>query len=113
MERHLTVYRLADVNATLAEDADRAVAEQVAQQPRERECALALIGRIQREEHLASLECIALLIRADLVQRRLQADHHAIAIQLQHVGAHPAAIGAEQYVIRRADERAPILQGQA
>ena len=83
VERHLAVHRLADIHATLAEDADRAVAEQVAQQTRERERPLALLGRVHREEHLASLERIALLVRADLVQRRLQADHHAVTIQLQ------------------------------
>ena len=75
------------------------------------ECESALAGRrlIQRERQSPGSEEVAGLVGAGLVERRIEADHHAVPPQLELVRPNPASVRTQHLVVGRADQLAPIL----
>ena len=112
VEDRLAVQRLTHHDAALPSDADRAIAEQMPKQTREGQGSHASRRRIEAETQFSGLEHVAGLVRADLVERGFESDHHAVLPQHQLVRALPAPMGAQDLVVRCAHQRPAILEHQ-
>src|SRR5262249_33999324 len=77
---------------------------------RERERVQPLLWRGHRERIVAGSQDVSRLIASRHIERRLDADDHAIAPQSESVGAHPTTLRGEDFVIGRADQLAASLQ---
>ena len=109
IENRLAVHRLPNMHPALPQEADRAVAEQMAEQARERQCAQAFMRCVHREGQVAHVQRVTGFVVTRLVQRDLKANHDAILAQYELVGTHPAPVRAEEFMIRGADQSAPVL----
>ena len=112
VENRLAVHGLPNVHPALPQEADRAVAEQMAEQARERQCAQAFMRCVHRERQVAHVQRVTGFVVTRLVQRGLKANHDAILAQYELVGTHPAPVRAEKFMVRGADQRAPVLKGE-
>src|SRR5215469_3481234 len=109
IERGLAINCLSDIHPSLTQDADRAVADQMADEAckGQRSGALVLVGEVKT--HLTCDQLITDFICGWLIERPLQSDDHAIATAHQLARLDPAAIGAQDPVIRRANQLASVL----
>src|SRR6266849_2221020 len=112
VENRLAIQGLPNMHPALPQEADRAVAKQMAEQARERQCAQALMRCVHPERQVAHVQRVTGFVVTRLVQRGLKANHDAILTQYELVGTHPAPVRAEEFMVRGADQRAPVLQGE-
>ena len=112
VEHRITVERLTDVHPALPVHADGAVAQEMTEQARERERAHALVRLRHREFEVAGAQHVPGFVRADCVERRLEPHDHAVLAEHEPIGAHPLAVRPQELVVRRAGERAAVLQRQ-
>src|SRR5207249_6695287 len=109
---HLAVDRLSDVHAALTIDADRPVAQEMAEQASEREGTEPCFARFHRKQALADTEDVPVLVLADLIERRFESDEDSVAPELELVRANPPTIRAEDLVVRCTHECPTILQDE-
>jgi len=106
------VHSLPDTDTALSQKSERAVAQEMTDQARKGQGMQALAFRVHRERQSACAQHITDFVVSGLVQRGFKANYHAILSEVELIGAHPATIRAEDFVVGSTDQRAPVLQDQ-
>ena len=112
VENRLAVHGLPNVHPALPRETDRAVAEQMAEQASERQRAQALMQCVHHERQVAHVQGITSFVVTRLIHGGLKANHYAILAQYKLIGTYPAPVRAEEFMIRGADQSAPVLQDE-
>src|SRR5439155_9977783 len=111
VDHRFAIATLSDVNTCLPFDTDRSVVQEMAEKPRERERAQALIRSGHREVERCGAKTPAIFVVKRNVDRRFRTHYEAVHAEIELVGAYPAAVSAEQLVTGSAGQRPAILQG--
>src|SRR5207253_6162668 len=108
----VAIDRLSHVEACLAVYADRAVIEEVPEEPREGERPLPGLGGVQLEREGTHTKLVSVFVVRWRIEWALESHDHAVLAGLERIGPNPSAVGAEDLVIGRAGDRATVLQGE-
>src|SRR5207302_11103432 len=96
VENRLAVHGLPNVHPALPRETDRAIAEQMAEQASERQCAQAFMQCVNSEPQVAHVQGITSFVAPRLIHGGLKANHYAILVQYELVSTHPAPVRAEE-----------------
>ena len=111
-QHELAIERLTDVHPALAHDADRPVAQEMAEQAREGQGARAFVRAGKRKTKVAGAKTVFDLVDPGLVERRLEPHQYGVVREESASARTQRPSRAAELVIRGAHERPSVLERQ-